>query len=311
MISQGKCEEMIFQQYLLHMLGKKRLRQIDLLYPLQLSHPTFKGLDVITLSRWCNNKTLPPIKKQLLIAHYFEKDLSYFIQHIDPPRIPSTFLKEYTTVFNKIETSYGRVGYFSINKGPATLSMQNVSTVTHRQLFSDFYGHMETYNRIYAKIDQHNETIYTTAFTIKQGDQIVSHLAFNEDVINLSSHFKQTLPTQPNAKSILINVGYYSCRNYFELLVGHLLNHLVSSYSDYEECYVVTRGKDFLIFLEQLGGTVVLSAQESRFIGNVYLLRFDLKQLLAHPFIFKQIQRTYLNYLELKTHLSIHLPNCC
>lgn len=303
---------MRFHKYLQRMLDEKNIRQVKLLHKLQLFHPTFEGLDAITLSRWCNDKTLPSLKKQLLVANYFEKDLSYFIQHINPPKLPTNFIKPYNTAFDKIETSYSNVGYNAIPKAPATLSMLNLSKDTHRHLFRDFYEHMEAYQRVFAKIDENNEVLRTTAFTIKKGDQIVSHLAFNDDVAKISCHFRQTLPSSPQKKpdlnAILLNVGYYYCRGYYESLIGHLFNHLIDRNLDVETCYVVTRGKDFLELMELMDGECLLAAQEPKAIGNVYLLRFDFKQLLAHPFIFQQVQRTYLSYPKLKQALTIPLP---
>lgn len=302
---------MIFHQYLQHVFKKNGIRQIELLSQLQSSHSIFSGLDAITLSRWCNNKTIPSYKKQLLISKHFERDLSYFIQHIDHPKITKVFLKMYDTLFNKLETSYARIGYLSIDNGPATLSMLNLTTETHRKLFGVFYKHMEAYRFIYSKLDQNNVISKNCVFTIKQGVQIVSHLGFVEDMTTFSRYFKKKLPTQPTANSIVINVGHFSCRNYFESLIGHLFNHLVDSYWDIEECYIATRRADFLIFWEQMGGTQLLSVQESRFVGNVYIVQFNLKQLLASPFIFLQIQRTYLSYLKLKQHLTIPILVPC
>ena len=291
---------MNFSEYLQFMLHKNELRQIELLNKLQSLDAPFHSLDSITLSRWCNNKTRPSLKKQLLVASVFEKKISYFIQHIGEANIPSAFLKAYNSHFNKIENPYVRLGYKLLDKNPPTLSMLDIGTIEHRQLFCNFYTNMETYNRIYKRVNESNKNITTTVFVIKHGEQIVSHLGFNCDVTQLQQFFKQQLPSAPKKKSIIINVGYYDNRNYYELLVGHLGNHVIDNYLDFDELYLVARGSDALFLLEQFGGKLVLTAPESKFIGNIYLLKIEIKELLAHPFIFKQVQKYYFSYMKLK-----------
>jgi transcriptional regulator with XRE-family HTH domain len=301
---------MTFQQYLQYMIKKHKMRQTDLLSKLQLSHVMFEGLDCITLSRWCNNKTQPSLHKQLLIAYCLEKNLSFFIQHIETPILKSAFLKKFDTLFNKVESQYHRIGYTANDSTSSSkLSMKNVSTIEHRKLLLEFYSQMETYRYFFGKITEKNHIIRTQLFTITKGKKIIAHMSFIEDIKQFVPYFRQKLLIQPQKKSILINLGYYTSRKNFQLLIGHMYNHLIQQYSTFHECYISVRGKDFLFFLEQAGGTLILAGQETSDIGNIYLIQFDLKKLFADPFIFLQVQKNYASYQQLKHQLCIDLPS--
>lgn len=298
---------MKFHNYLQHMLENHSIKQTTLVVELQLFHATFKSLDTITLSRWLNHKTKPNLEKQLLVAFYFEKDLSNFIKKIKVANPPISFVKTFSSLFDQIETSYTRIKYNPPSESNSELSLLNLDKNTHRHLFGGFYKQMSTYSRIFDHIDDNNNDVQTTVFVIKQGSTIISHLSLNKDITQIAPHFRRPLPGASTTKSVLINVGYYSCRQHWGILVGHLLNYLIEHLKDIDVCYVTTRGRGFLELLQMIGGTMIMSSQELPAIGNIYLIKFNVTQLLAHPFLFQQIQIHHLSYIELSQNSTINL----
>ncbi|PSB77235.1 hypothetical protein C5F61_12780 [Photobacterium damselae subsp. damselae] len=61
---------------------KNNLTQQEMVDRLTNSHSSFSKLDTVTLSRWENEKTLPPLKKQFLVFNYINKLQDFIDEHM-------------------------------------------------------------------------------------------------------------------------------------------------------------------------------------------------------------------------------------
>ncbi|UKA23235.1 helix-turn-helix domain-containing protein [Photobacterium damselae subsp. damselae] len=55
----------MFNHFLAQYREENNLTQQDMVDQLASYHPSFNKLDTVTLSRWENEKTLPPLKKTI------------------------------------------------------------------------------------------------------------------------------------------------------------------------------------------------------------------------------------------------------
>ncbi|CAK6716403.1 conserved hypothetical protein (fragment) [Vibrio harveyi] len=142
----------------------------------------------------------------------------------------------------------------------------------------------------------------TTLLTINQGERVVSHLSFQDDIDKTMSALSEVIgrKVEKKPKTLLSNIGYYSSREHYQLIVGHMMNNILDEYNEYHHLYSITRGQSFLQLLQLLGGEVMHSKREPVTVGNCYLVKFSIDNLIAHPFILNQIYQTRTSYQELK-----------
>lgn len=289
------------------MLNKKNISQRSTVCALQLHHATFYSLDNVTFSRWVNNKTTPSLEKQLIIARYFEQDLNFFIQEINEPTPSNNIMDTYNKIFNFIDNTYHKMSYKKQSNDRRILNLINVEKHDYNVLLGDFYKQMEVYNRISTEMDASEHNMNTTVFMIKQQGKIISHISVNKDFRQFIPYIKQKVNYLSNSKSIFINVGHYSSRDNYEILIGHLFCYIIEQHENTEYCYILTRTQLFINLLEQLGGTVVVIQQEYPKDKRLCLLQFNLSKLLGQPFVFKKIKASYLSYCELKYNFEMEI----
>ncbi|ENP8454311.1 helix-turn-helix transcriptional regulator [Photobacterium damselae] len=103
----------MFNQFLAQYRKKNNLTQQEMVDRLTNSHPSFSKLDTVTLSRWENEKTLPPLKKQFLVFNYIDK-LQDFIDEY-PKYISGDYAIIEMYLKNKFENSHNIISMISDN----------------------------------------------------------------------------------------------------------------------------------------------------------------------------------------------------
>ncbi|PTQ14873.1 hypothetical protein, partial [Vibrio sp. 10N.286.46.E10] len=99
--------------------------------------------------------------------------------------------------------------------------------------------------------------------------------------------------------SVVFNIGYYSNREHYKILVGLLLNHICYHHEKIEDFYVIARGMGFLKLIESLGGKLLSANKEDNAIGNVYLLKMDFMRAITNPFAFSLLKESYGTYKDI------------
>ncbi|AWK84229.1 helix-turn-helix domain-containing protein [Photobacterium damselae] len=72
----------MFNKFLAQYRKKNNLTQQEMVDRLTNAHSSFSKLDTVTLSRWENEKTLPPLKKQFLVFNYINKLQDFIDEHM-------------------------------------------------------------------------------------------------------------------------------------------------------------------------------------------------------------------------------------
>lgn len=291
---------MFFSQYLKNQLDSYNTTQTDLVGILHTVHPTLSSLDTITLNRWLNNKTTPPKDKQIVIARFFERDLKNYISLVAPPSIPKSFMSHYNKIFTGIESSYSAIGY-DYSSEQKTIKLERISRRESRRKLDGFYSNIEGYRKVFEINGSSTLDLPTTLLTINQGERVVSHLSFQDDIDKTMSALSEVIgrKVEKKSKTLLSNIGYYSSREHYQLIVGHMFNNILDEYSEYRYLYSLTRGQKFLQMMQLLGGELMHSKREPITVGNCHLVRFTIDKLIAHPFILNEIYKTRASYQEL------------
>jgi len=292
---------MLFGHYLQAQLKNYDISQAELVGKLHALHRLFSNLDAITLNRWINNKTTPTREKQIVIARFFEKDLKQYISQVSPPEVPQSFLFHYNKFFNDIEGSYRAIGY-DYSSEQKILKLERLTRRESRRKLDRFYYNIEGYRKVFEINGSSTLELPTTLLTINQDERVVSHLSFQDDIEKTMSALSKVIGREVDVKprTLLSNIGYYSSREHYQLIVGHMMNNILDEYNEYRYLYSITRGQSFLQLLQLLGGEVMHSKREPVAVGNCYLVKFSIDNLIAHPFILNQIYQTRTSYQELK-----------
>lgn len=292
---------MLFGNYFGNQINSYGISQADLVRKLHTVHPILAHLDTITLNRWLNNKTTPPKDKQIVIARFFERDLKNYISQVAPPSIPKSFMSHYNKIFTFIESSYSAIGY-DYSSEQKTIKLERITRRESRRKLDGFYNNIEGYRKVFEINGSSTLDLPTTLLTINQGERVVSHLSFQDDIDKTMSALSEVIgrKVEKKPKTLLSNIGYYSSREHYQLIVGHMMNNILDEYNEYHHLYSITRGQSFLQLLQLLGGEVMHSKREPVTVGNCYLVKFSIDNLIAHPFILNQIYQTRTSYQELK-----------
>lgn len=297
---------MNFKEYLSSQIKKKGITRKQFIIELQVKFAAFEALDAITLTRWMNGTTNPSLYKQLLIASFFEKDLASFITQITSKKSQLSFNNVYQKLFNNIDKSYHRLSYLPLPQKQLTLSLLKLGKESHREQFGDFYRNMDKYRCVMQDMDKRGHEVTHTVFKLEYNKKIISHISFVVDITQFQPYLK-TFVRAPSKKSILVNVTFFECRDYYELLLGLLCNHIIKHHPDVDELYIAVRGRDLLDLLEMMGGHLISSSSETPTIGNIHLVYFEFKRLISFPFVFNLVQEKYAQYALLEQSKKIEL----
>lgn len=294
---------MSFSKYLRSKLSDGRSNSKSLVAKLQLFSPVFEKLDPVTLSRWLNDHTLPSLEKQLLAFQCFESKFYPYLEYVSSPSVSRSLTKVYESVFDKLETSYHSIltyKDFDLSISP-TIEQTNWPQIQNS--VPNFYESMFSYKRLFSEMGKYNGSNMIFC-SIRSESQVVSHLSLSTDIEVLSTIFSGVVDINFKRNSVFFNIGYYACRKHYNILVGVLLNYMCDKHESIDEFYVIARGADFLCLVESFGGKLISANRENGMIGNVYLLRLNLMEVVTNPFIFSLLKEYYEVYQEIKKNLS-------
>ncbi|MGR5435708.1 hypothetical protein [Vibrio owensii] len=276
------------QEWVLNNISRK-----ELLIKLQLSHPSFSGLDNVTLSRWVTGTTSPSLSKQLLIAYYSDL-LENFLELIDPAPISKIKYNNYHSFLKRFSNSYynflleeNKNEYLSYDKGTA-----NALSKQHMWFKSKF--------KVYNDLIERSNTKFEMLYITNDGDKgMKSFVQYTKDL----SGFFESLKIEFNGPFPSVETGFvvsfthYESSEHYELLTGIFLaenfEHLIKS----DEVFFIARGQEGLDLTSSFGGRDVLPLETSKKNENVYLCSIPVMKIFDNGIYFNLLKEYYPSYL--------------
>ncbi|UKA27753.1 helix-turn-helix domain-containing protein [Photobacterium damselae subsp. damselae] len=127
----------MFNHYLSQYREKHNLTQQDFVDILSNEFANLSKLDTVTLSRWENQKTLPPLKKQFQIFNYIDK-LNAFINE-SPAQIFDHDSKIATYISKKFENSIAIISEITNSSESAYTILENDKNVDIDHFFENYF----------------------------------------------------------------------------------------------------------------------------------------------------------------------------
>ncbi|EIO3981864.1 multiprotein-bridging factor 1 family protein [Vibrio vulnificus] len=277
----------------------KGISRKDLIALLQNKYyEEFKGLDAITLSRWLNGKSTPPLYKQFYIAKCLDINLREYILSLELSKM------KYPTKYDTVFYNLTKVLDFSIS----VLSYRHVPKSVKSEISRDtFQEHVERFGGFYSDISalksfknalyEMKSTINYKSIVLKNDeDEIIGHWSGIMDISGLNGMPSFiSISDDEVDRSCLVSLGYYvRSEHYFELIVQAICLYLMS--------YAKT--KDFIYFYNVDCRPIiefckfVFNAEEMKYYPpldekdkmGVYLLKFNIIKSIANPIILKRVQ---------------------
>lgn len=258
----------------------------------------FKGLDAITLSRWLNGKSTPPLYKQFYIAKCLDVNLKEHIRSLDLSAM------KYPTKYDAILYNLTKALDFSLS----VLSYRRVPKYVKSEISRDTYNeHLERFGGFYNNIsalknfkralyDMKSSIDYKSIVLKNEDGEIIGHWSgiLDVDKLNGIPSFI-TIPENEVDRSCLVSLGYYAnSEHYFELIVQAICLYLVS----------YSKTKDFIYFYNVDCRPIIefckfiFNAEEMKYYPplddkdkmGVYLLKFNIIKSIANPALLKRVQ---------------------
>ncbi|WP_158134527.1 helix-turn-helix domain-containing protein [Photobacterium damselae] len=232
------------------------LTQQELVDNLNAYHSCFTKLDVVTLSRWENGKTLPPLKKQFIVYDYTKNlsnivnDRSFLtaVSEIDDKNLFEVYKK------NKIG-NVSTIAKLVMNKNESKVKIQkNTNSIDIKSFINEYNDHSYINNDILMN------KIETISWDLE--DDIIGTLfhCINEDSLVIFFMYAQT-------KDIYDRVYKYL---YTKLLISNFKSIVFYVFDD-----------DIYQLMKKIGGITIKS---TRISDNMVrrLIKFDRIDLLAN-----------------------------
>ncbi len=301
-----------FSSELVTWLAMKNMQRKELIPVLQkFNYDEFKGLDNITLSRWVNGKTLPPLYKQFYIAKCLNIDLIDLICRIEASSLKRTAKVTYALNslikildFSALSLSYNEV----TNK--AFCKIEELTYKEHYEKFSSFNKNIAALDDFFEYIYKLKDKIDYTSISLQNSKkETIGHFCGIKEITSLKNYpLFSGVSYDELQRSSLINVGYFSStKHYFELLGYTICYHLLTQYPKKDYVYVFVAGYPLYNVTKHL-----LNVEEQKYFPannkdsklGVYLFKIDIIKAICNPLLLLQAQEK-LNCLK-----SCHENDC-
>lgn len=289
-----------FKDYLTQWLGIVNYSHKELVASLQSKHySSFSGLDAVTISRWKNGKTTPPLYKQFLIAQSLNIDIVDFLLSIDSNISTPTLREKKVThqLKNALNHSLSSLSYKSISK-TIRAEIKDHSFKVHSALLGKFYQNISALHPFTAALYGMGNSINYKDITLRNKDHtVIGHWSCIVDIqsINGISSFVSLRSTEAQ-RSVLISPGYYAnADHHFEIILQTLCLYLLSYNKEKDYAYIfVVEYQPLLEFYR-----VVFNAEEIKYYPplekkdkmGVYLFKVHIMEAIANPIILPKIQK--------------------
>ncbi|HAS8506306.1 TPA: XRE family transcriptional regulator [Vibrio vulnificus] len=259
----------------------------------------FKGLDAITLSRWVNGKSTPPLCKQFYIAKCLDVNLKEHISSLDLSKI------KYPTKYDAILYNLTKALDFSIS----VLSYRYVPKYVKSEISRDTYNeHLERFGEFYGNVsplknfkralyEMKSSIDYKSIVLKNEDDEIIGHWSGIVDIEKLNGIPSFiTIPPNEVDRSCLVSLGYYvNSEHYFELIVQAICLYLIaySKTKDFVYFYIVDCRPlvEFCKFIFNAEEMKYYPPLDDKDKMGVYLLKFNIIKSIANPTLLTKVQK--------------------
>lgn len=259
----------------------------------------FKGLDEITLSRWLNGKSTPPLYKQFYIAKCLDVDLTEHIRSSDFTQIkcPIKYRVILHNLTKALDFSISVLSYRYVSKYVRS-EISDDSYQEHLDKFGEFYGNISSLRKFQHDLYNMGSNIdYKSVIIKNENDEIIGHWSGILDIKKLNGVPSFiTIPTNDVDKSCLVFLGYYSnSEHYFELIVQAICLYLISYYKTKDYIYFFNVDCRPIIEFCKL----IFNAEEIKYYPpldkkdkmGVRLLKFNIIKSISNPILLSMIQK--------------------
>ncbi|GAB1120326.1 MAG: hypothetical protein WAqBPW_31220 [Shewanella algae] len=258
----------------------------------------FKGLDAITLSRWLNGKSTPPLYKQFYIAKCLDICLKEYISSLDLSEI------KYPVRYDSILYKLTKVLDFSLS----VLSYRYVPKYVKSEISSDTYNeHIERFGEFYGNVsplrnfkralyEMKDSVNYKSIVLKNEDDEVIGHWSGVVDIDRLNGIPSFiTIPRNEVDRSCLVSLGYYvNSEHYFELIVQAICLYLMvySKTKDFVYFYIVDCRPmvEFCRFIFHAKEMKYYPPLDEKDKMGVYLFKFNIIKSIANPTLLKKVQ---------------------
>ncbi|MFH0257978.1 hypothetical protein ACGRL8_13355 [Vibrio rumoiensis] len=238
---------MIFSEVLSCLESDCGLKRKEIIARLQLYHVEFAFLDDVTFSRWVNNVSSPTLYKQLLLVVFFNLPLVDFIRILDKPKIAKKALNVFENIFDELDESYHRLHYYSNMSMDAEVCLETMETKEYWEKFGCFYQQLDFYSDVINMKPSLNPIKERTVISIEKSNYLLSHVSF---ILNPNKDFRELTNLEIDDSDVFVNVSYYSCREYFHILLGSMMSYVAVNKEFVRSIYFSFRDRKFIKYIE-------------------------------------------------------------
>lgn len=254
----------MFNHYLSQYREKHNLTQQDFVDILSNEFENLSKLDTVTLSRWENQKTLPPLKKQFQIFNYIDK-LNAFINE-SPAQIFDHDSKIATYISKKFENSIAIISEITNSSESDYSILENDKNIDIDHFFENYFYDKNIEEKIF------RENIKTISWV--KNDQTHACLIYT-DKINEDSHDYDD--------SVVFTGIFAKTKESFDALFSFLYNHI--SLINTKNIVIYSFDENGYKLLKNLKGKQIKSVRLSKNIIK-YIFKFDRIDFLSHKDLF-------------------------
>lgn len=284
---------MSFDLFLKQVLIINKVSRSECIAKLNLYHKEFENLDTVTLSRWITGKTTPSLYKQLLICHYFNKNLFEFIKckQFTSNNYGKNLNDKFSKLMHNIENSTFTLNYNCTKAHASSYSVEELEKNQYRKDFLNFYHHFDLYIKAHNFIDKDKIQLQSIVCKRIKNYQIVSHDSMT--LIDKSKHafieniFDIDLYCIDMRKDFwFVNIGFHnsmeSYKTSFILLIYFMY---MNKKMDFLSLIV---GDESLLNLNDIGYQQVSNVFHDNG-KKVYLTKCNIMRILSHPYIIHEV----------------------
>ncbi|PAW11873.1 MULTISPECIES: hypothetical protein [Vibrio harveyi group] len=288
-----------FERELAIWLKEKSITRKELIALLQQAHyEEFKGLDVITLSRWLNGKVIPPLYKQFYIARCLDADLVEIILNLDEDehKKPARHSSVLASLIKAFDFSLTALSYFKVPESIRS-EIRSQTYYAHLEVFKDFYSNVSAIEGFVGDLYAMKTDIkYKCILLQNKQDDIVGHWAgiLNLEKLNNLPSFI-SIPENELKQSCLVKLGHaMNSTHFFELVTQAICYYLLSLYKTKDYVYIFIAGYPILEFAKK-----VFNAKEVKYYPptdnsqkvGLYLVKFDIIRSISNPILIPKIKK--------------------
>lgn len=259
----------------------------------------FKGLDSITLSRWLNGKSTPPLYKQFYVAKCLNVNFREYVNSLDLSKIK--YPTKYDTVLynltKALDFSISALSYRYVPKYVKS-EISNDSYQEFRHKFGEFYDNVSSLTKFqHCLYEKGNDLDYKSIVLKNEDNEIIGHWSGIVDIMKLNGNPSFiSIPPNEASKSCVVFLGYYvNSEHYFELITQAVCLYLFSYWKKKDYVYFFNVNYRPIIEFCKL----IFNAEEIRYYPpldekekmGVYLLKFDIVKSISNPVVLSMVKK--------------------